>query len=175
MTPLAGLLSALIAGFVLKDGRRAVFAAIVPWLVVLAFQTWLLGAGHGVSPPDTVSQLSYWVVQAFILALTLGIAAQLGAVLSSDHAESQPREAIRGQYVRAIGYSAVACAVFIVVTFGVFRSVFDPGSVARHSAEGKPPVGGMIGMLLLVIGCVALAAVRLKRRHALRRSLAVPA
>src|SRR5271154_2019783 len=81
MTPLAGFVVAIIAGWIIRDPRRAAAAVLVPFLAVLAVQTWSLAAGHGDNPPSTIHGVSYWVVQAIILAFALGIATQLAIVL----------------------------------------------------------------------------------------------
>ena len=81
MTPWAGFVAAIVAGWIVRDPRRAVATVIVPFLVVLATQSWMIAAGRAVSPPSTVTQfpscLGYWIIQAIFLALALGIAAEL--------------------------------------------------------------------------------------------------
>lgn len=42
MTPLAGFVAAIIAGWIIRDPRRAAAAVIVPFAAVLAAQTWIL-------------------------------------------------------------------------------------------------------------------------------------
>ena len=81
MTPLAGFVAAILAGWIIREPRRAAAAVLVPFLAVLAVQTWTLAAGHGDNPPSTIHGVSYWVVQAIILAFALGIATQLAIVL----------------------------------------------------------------------------------------------
>ena len=84
MTPLAGFVIAVIAGWIARDARRAAGIVVVPYLAVVAAQTWAIYDGRGTSPPNTVwpfkQAISYYVVQAIILALALGVAALLGAV-----------------------------------------------------------------------------------------------
>src|SRR5215472_10560752 len=67
MTPIAGFIIAIIAAWLVPSGRRAAAVVVIPWLAVLAEQTWILAAGRGHSPPSTVSQLpgaiGYWLVQ----------------------------------------------------------------------------------------------------------------
>lgn len=64
MTGITGFIIALVAGFVVPNARRACLVTIVPWLCVLAFQTWSIAAGHGVSPPSAVdwSQLPSYLL-----------------------------------------------------------------------------------------------------------------
>ncbi|MFZ0172201.1 MAG: hypothetical protein WAL04_11015, partial [Acidimicrobiales bacterium] len=67
MTPIAGLIIAMIAGFMVANGRRAASVVLVPWLVVLAYQSWYIASGRAISPPSTVTQfpstIGYWFVQ----------------------------------------------------------------------------------------------------------------
>ena len=79
MTPLAGFVAAILAGWIIREPRRAAAAVLVPFLAVLAVQTWTLASGRGDNPPSTIHGVSYWVVQAIILAFALGIATQLAS------------------------------------------------------------------------------------------------
>ena len=53
MTPLAGFVAAILAGWIIREPRRAAAAVLVPFLAVLAVQTWTLASGYGVNPPST--------------------------------------------------------------------------------------------------------------------------
>src|SRR5271170_8510330 len=92
MTPIAGFIIAIIAGLIVRSGRRATAVVLMPWLVVLGYQSWYIASGRAISPPSTVtdfpSAIGYWLVQAVILAPALGIAAQLGANGARRHALS---------------------------------------------------------------------------------------
>jgi hypothetical protein len=75
MTLVAALIFGLLSGFAVRGARRAVIAALVPWLAVLALQSALLASGHGNNPTSTIKDAGYWTVQAVGLALCLSIAA----------------------------------------------------------------------------------------------------
>ena len=90
MTPLAGFIAAILAGWIIREPRRAAAAILVPFLAVLAVQTWTLAAGHGDNPPSTIHGVSYWVVQLIILAVALGIATQLAIVLRARPSGKPP-------------------------------------------------------------------------------------
>src|SRR5271170_3383711 len=96
MTPIAGFVIAVLAGLMVRNGRRAASVILVPWLVVLAYQSWYIAAGRAISPPSTVTQfpsaIGYWLVQVIILAPALGIAAQLGS--SGDRRNPQSATAL---------------------------------------------------------------------------------
>jgi hypothetical protein len=152
MTPLAGFIAAIIAGWFIRDGRRAAEAVIVPFLAVLALQTYGIGAGYGHSPPSTVTSypgaFSYWVVQLIILAPVLFIAAGLGSLRSGK------------------GRSAVAVSAGLTLAAGVFDLIYAlrAAPVHDHLANGSPPWYGLLGMGVLVISVVVLGALLLRRR-----------
>src|SRR5271155_4883852 len=75
MTPIIGLLVAVLAGF-LAPSRRGVLAGVIPpMLAVTAAQSWYLGTGRGHnSPATTTDSPAYWVVQLIIVALICGVA-----------------------------------------------------------------------------------------------------
>lgn len=161
MTPLAGFIAAIIAGWLIRDGRRATAAVIVPFLAVLALQTYGIGAGYGHSPPSTVlsypSAISYWVVQVITLAPALLIAAGLGSLRAG-----QP------------GRPAVWVSAGLTLAAGVFDLVYalHASPVRDHLANGSPPWYGMVGIAALFITAAVTAALLLRRRLGTRRTLA---
>jgi len=168
MTPMTGFIIAVIAGWIVRDGLRAAMTVVVPWLAVLTAQTWIIAAGRAVSPPSTVSRLpqaiGYWLVQAVFLVLALGIAGQLGALRAR---RALPHNAAGGtgrQAAIASGLLAAATAVFIIAW------LLDSAPVARHAAEGSPPVQGAVGMVLCIVVFAALSAATFRRRRAVARA-----
>ena len=157
MTGTVAILLALVAGWLVPDRRQAAMVVLWPFLAVLAVQTWGIAAGHAVSPPSTVTAfpglVEYYVVQALILALALAIALETNA--------------LRGHVA---DHTALACALngvlaaLVVAGFTLDRHFFEPGSVARHSSSGSPPVLGIAGIGLLVLVFAALSCVTLRRR-----------
>lgn len=160
MTPIVGFLVALVAGWMVPRPRRAALVVLGPWLAATGFQTRHIAAGLGVSPPATVADVGYWIVQAVILALALGIAAQLSALRAASFAGDLGRAT---RIASAAGF-AWAGGVMAVVGFGWGRSVLDPGSVVHHSAHGHRPLVGMLFIVASVAACVVLAAARRLRR-----------
>ena len=158
MTGTVGIFLALVAGLLVADRRRLVVALAVPFLGVAALQTWGIWTGRGVSPPSTVDAwpglIGYYVVQAIIFALALGIALQLSAFRFRDGGAGRPTAAL-----------VVNCVVaaLVVSGFELDRPFFDPGSVVRHSSQGKPPVLGIAGIALLSLVCAVLGGVTLWR------------
>jgi len=173
MTPIAGFIIAIVAGWIGRDARRAAATVIIPWVAVLAAQTWIIAAGRAVSPPGTVSHLpqavGYWAVQAVFLALALGIAWQLGALRARW---AVPRGAAGGTGRRvaiASGLLATASAVFIVAW------LLDSAPVRHHAAEGSPPVPGVVGMALCIVTFAVLSVRTLRHRRAVARARAAAA
>ncbi|HUK96006.1 MAG TPA: hypothetical protein VLU96_13260 [Gaiellaceae bacterium] len=159
MTGTAGILLAVVAGLLVADKRQAVQVVVYPYVAVLAIQTWGIAAGRGVSPPSTVTAfpgaIPYYLVQAVILALALGVALQIRALTGRDDRVSHPTAAylLNGLIV-----------VLVLGAFELDRPLFDPGSVSQHSSNGSPPVLGVVGIALLFVVFAALGCLTLRRR-----------
>ena len=161
---MAGFIIAIAAGWLVHDARKAAATVIIPWLGVLAVDTWLLAAGHDDSPPSTISQfpqaIGYWAVQVVLLALLLGIAAMLGSLrarqdLSRDRAGNAGRQA------------AIATAILVTATAAfALVAVLASTPVRHHSATGSPSLIEVAGWALSVASFAALAVVTLRRRRA---------
>jgi TRAP-type C4-dicarboxylate transport system permease small subunit len=178
MTPLAGFVAAILAAWIIREPRRAAAAIIVPFLGVLAVQTWTLAAGRGDNPPSTPQGVSYWIVQVIALAFALGIATQLAILLRArsaggdkqDHAEHDNQGASR-RALRATALLLVLAAAFVI---GV---VLDSHPVLHHNPNSPLPLSGVIGILALVGGLVVVTVRHLVQRRAgaRQRKLAVEA
>lgn len=79
MTLIAAVIFGLVSGFLVRGVRRALPAALGPWLVILGLQTWLLASGRGSNPSSTIRDAGYWVVQGVAVAMCLGIAAAIAS------------------------------------------------------------------------------------------------
>jgi hypothetical protein len=161
MTGAVAFFLAAVAGWLVFDRRRAAIVVIVPFLAVLAVQTWHIAAGKGVSPPSTVNKfpdlIGYYVVQVIILGLAFGAGDQIRKRRArSSSTASRPALAIK---INA------ALSALVVVAFLVAGSALDPGSVAHHSAEGHPPWPGYVGIVLSAVVWAALGLSSLKSRR----------
>ncbi len=174
MTPIAGFFLAIIAGWIVREPRRAAATVILPYLALVVVQTWGLANGYGINPPSSVTPLSgalsYYVVQLIFLVTTVVIAASL-AVVCAARGGGLPV----GPWYRA----AVAAAVGTTGVLVLLTAWIACASLVRvHSSAGTPPVQGLAGMGLSVIGCVVLgvAAIRVivRRRTAVRRETGLP-
>jgi hypothetical protein len=165
MTPLAGFILALIAGWLVPNPRRAAAVVVIPFLAVLTAQTWGIAAGRGVSPPDTVTPLSgaisYYVFQAVFLALALGIAAELATLRARSAAHRDPASWRPVLMALAIGSGLTAAflAAYLVTS----------APVLHHSSEGAPPPQGIIGIGLLFVTVIVLGILVRRGRRAVAR------
>lgn len=159
MTPLAGFVAAILAGWIIREPRRAAAAVLVPFLAVLAVQTWTLASGRGDNPPSTIHGVSYWVVQAIILAFALGIATQLAIVLRARSAAGDDAGASR----RALQATAVLLVLTAASLTGI---VLSSKPVLHHNANSPLPWYGVVGILACVVSLVVLTVVHVRQRRA---------
>jgi len=159
MTPLAGFVAAILAGWIIREPRRAAAAILVPFLAVLAVQTWTLAAGHGDNPPSTIHGVAYWVVQAIILAVALGIATQLAIVLRSRPASGDDAGASR----RALRATAVLLVLTAASLTGI---VLTSKPVLHHNASSPLPWYGVTGILACVASLIVLTVLHIRQRRA---------
>ncbi len=136
MTPLAGFVLAIVAGWITRDARRAAAIIVIPFLAGTALQTYGIADGRGVSPPDTVwplngSSLPYYVVQVLILAAVLGVGMLLGTV--------RARRAAAGAGNTDVGQrTSVAAIAVAVLTAGFCLGAWlTSAPVAHHSSAGS--------------------------------------
>jgi hypothetical protein len=162
MTVLATFFLAIIAGWIVREPRRAALTVILPYLAMVAVQTWGLANGYGINPPSTVTPfsgaISYYVVQVIFLLVAMAIAAELAVVRA--HAAAS---VFAGPWLR----TAVATAIGATGTLWVIvGSLADAKLVAHHSSSGGTPLVAILGIGLNVIGVVALgvAAIVARRR-----------
>jgi hypothetical protein len=168
MTPLAGLIMAVIAGWFVRGPRLAAAVVVVPFLAVAGAQTWRIAAGDGTSPPATVigfpQAIGYWVVQAVFLALALGIAGELGFLRAR---RAVPRDAAGAGTRRA----AIVAGILAVPTT-VFVALYVAGSspVRHHAASGSPPLQGFLGIVLCVVALATLSVPTVMARRSAARA-----
>jgi hypothetical protein len=161
MTVLAAFFLAILAGWIVREPRRAALTVILPYLAMVAVQTWGLANGYGINPPDTVTPfsgaISYYVVQLVFLLITAAIAAELAVVRA--RATTPP---FAGPWLRM----AVATAIGATATLWLLVGwLANAKLVAHHSTSGTPLVA-VLGIGLDLIGVVGLgvAAIVARRR-----------
>ena len=167
MTPLAGFVAAIIAGWIIRDPRRAAITATVPFLIVMIVQTLSIDAGDGHSPPSTVypisGAISYYVVQAILLGFTLGIATELAAVRRAR----MPADDRAGAGRRTALAAAVLAGLTVIVEAAL---LLVAAPVPHHSAEGAPPAQGLIGIGLFIVTLAVLSVLVIRDRRAAGRA-----
>src|SRR5580698_10251244 len=166
MTPIAGFIIAVTAGLLVRRGGRAALVVAVPWLIVLAYQSWYIAAGRAVSPPSTVtdfpSAIGYWLVQAVIVAPALGIPAQLGG-LGSRRRGADPGALTRRSWI-ASGLGVAVAVLVILCGFVWFRQEGGTVFAGHHSSGGSPPLIGLLGILLSYLTCAGLGLATIRSR-----------
>jgi hypothetical protein len=174
MTPMAGLIIAVITGLVVSRGRRAALVVAIPWLIVLVYQSWYIASGRAISPPSTVtdfpSAIGYWLVQAIILAPALGIAAQLGA-FGSRRRGVDPGDLARRSWI-ASGLGVAVSVIVILCGFVWFRQQGGTVYAGHHSSAGSPPLLGTLGILVSYLTCAGLGVATITGRRTAKRAAA---
>ncbi len=174
MTPIAGLIIAVIAGLVVRRGRRAALIVAVPWLIVLVYQSWYIASGRAISPPGTVtsfpSAIGYWLVQVIIAAPAFAIAAQLGG-FGSRRGGADPGDLSRRSWI-ASGLGVAVSVIVILYGFVWFRQQGGTVYAGHHSSDGSPPLIGILGILLSYLTCAVLGVATIRARHEAKRAAA---
>jgi hypothetical protein len=170
MTPIVGFFLAVIAGWIVREPLRAAAAVVLPYLAVMAVQTWVIANGYGISPPDAVTPLSgavsYWVVQAVFGLLALAIAAEI-AVLRAPARDSRSAAPLARPWHRAAVATAIGDTGVLIVLVAYLASA---KLVSRHSSNPSPPLQGDIGIALDLIGVMAFGAAALRAVVKARRA-----
>jgi peptidoglycan/LPS O-acetylase OafA/YrhL len=163
MTPIIGLLVAVVTGFVASSRRGVLIGVIPPMLVVTAAQSWYLGSGRGHNPPATTTDSpAYWVVQLVILALICGVAMGIYAVrarrVSRRVGSLVPVR--RGPGGSMLGAATVAgFAATLALMFATDRPS-HPGS-----GNGSLPVTGIVGITVAILAIAAFGVLWLRNRQ----------
>jgi hypothetical protein len=163
MTPIIGLLVAVVAGFVASSRRGVLIGVIPPMLAVTAAQSWYLGSGRGHnSPATTTDSPAYWIVQLVILALICGVAAGIYAIRAR-------RVRRRGGSLvparRGPGGSMLAAAT--VAGFTATLALMFATDRPSHpgSGNGNLPVTGVIGIVVAILAIAVFGMLWLRNRR----------
>jgi len=161
MTVLATFFLAIIAGWIVREPRRAALTVILPYLAMVVVQTWGLANGYGINPPSTVTPfsgaISYYVVQVIVLLFAMAIAAELAVVRARA-----ATPAFAGPWLR----TAVATAIGATGTLWVVVGWLASAKLVAHHSSSRMPLVALLGIGLNVIVVIALgvAAIRTLRR-----------
>ena len=143
MTPIIGLLVAIVAGLLAPRPRTAAAIVIPPMVGATAAQSWYLGTGRGHNPASTTTNSpSYWVVQVLIVAAIGGVAAAIcwGRTRRSTVERVLPAGTL-GTVLLAIA-AVAACATTLGYAFVTDRPT-HPGT-----GNGNPPLAGTVSIFV---------------------------
>jgi peptidoglycan/LPS O-acetylase OafA/YrhL len=162
MTPIIGLLIAVVAGFVASSRRGVLIGVIPPMLAATAAQSWYLGSGRGHnSPATTTDDPAYWIVQLVILALTCGVAMGIYTIRAR-------RASRRGGSLVPIrrgpgGWMLAAATVAgFAATLGLMFATDRPSHPG--SGNGNLPVTGVVGIVIAILAIAAFGVLWLQNR-----------
>jgi hypothetical protein len=164
MTPIIGLLVAVLAGF-LAPSRRGVLAGVIPpMLAVTAAQSWYLGTGRGHnSPATTTDSPAYWVVQLVILALVCGVAFGIYAVRARRAGRRDGGAAAARRRPLGLMLAAGTVAAF-AGTLGLMFATDRPSHPA--TGNGNLPVTGVAGIVVALLAIAVFGVLWLRNRPA---------
>jgi hypothetical protein len=157
MTPIIGLLVAVIVGFLATTRRGVLIGVIAPMLASTAAQSWYLGTGRGHNPPATTTDSpAYWVVQLIIVALMSGVALGIYVI--------RARRAALTSHGQAGPMVVVGTVAALAGTLAVMFATDRPGHPA--TGNGNLPVTGIIGISIAILALAAFALLWLRGRSA---------
>jgi hypothetical protein len=161
MTPIIGLLVAVIVGFLATTKRGVLIGVIPPMLAITAAQSWYLGTGRGHNPPATTTDSpAYWVVQLIILALMCGVAIGILAIRARRGTLRQ-----RSQLGPMLTTGTVAA---LAGTLAVMFATDRPSHAG--TGNGNLPVTGVIGIVVALVALAAFSLLWLRGRSAHRHA-----
>jgi peptidoglycan/LPS O-acetylase OafA/YrhL len=162
MTPIIGLLVAVVVGFAASSRREVLIGMIPPMLAATAAQSWYLGSGRGHnSPATTTDDPAYWIVQLIILALVGGVAMGIYAVRS----RRVSRRGGRLFPVRREAGSWMLAAATVAGFSGTLALMFAtdrPGHPG--SGNGNLPVTGVVGIVVAILAVAVFGVLWLRNR-----------
>ena len=149
MTPLVGIIIAVLAGLLAPNVRGVAVSVLAPMVAATAVQTWDLGSGMGSNPANTIDQASYWVVQLIIVSIITGLAFgiyRLRLRRATRRGESAQRPALAGRRATLVLGTGVV-AMTVVLTAGAVLV----NSLHRHHGVGAGTIP-WTGVLGIVVG-----------------------
>jgi hypothetical protein len=168
MTPIIGLLIAVLAGFLAPSWRGVLAGVIPPMLAVTAAQSWYLGAGRGHNPPATTTDSpAYWVVQLVILALICGVALGIYAIRARRAARRGESSEGRAAAARRRPLGLMLAAGTVAGLAGTLGLMFATDRPSHPGAgNGNLPVTGVIGIVAALLAIAVFAVLWLRNRPA---------
>jgi hypothetical protein len=171
MTPLIGIVIAVLAGLLAPSVRGLLYSVLAAMLAATAVQTWDLGAGFGSNPPSTIADPSYWVVQVIIISIISALAYGVYR-LRARRAARLGTTMIRPQFAGQRGAKVVAWAVSALTAMGVAGCLIV-GHVRAHRGQGAGniPWTGVLGIGIGIVAVVVIAGAIVLGSRSQRRTL----
>jgi hypothetical protein len=168
MSPVIGLLIAVVAGFVASSRRGVLIAVVPPMLAVTAAQSWYLGSGRGHNAPATTTDSpAYWIVQLIILVLICAVATGIYAIRAH-------RASRRGDHLAPVrrGPGGWMLAAATVAGFAATLALMFATDRPSHpgSGNGNIPVTGVVGIVIAIVAIAAFGVLWLRNRPAQGRA-----
>jgi hypothetical protein len=158
MSPIIGLLVAVVTGFMASSRRGVLIGVIPPMLAITAAQSWYLGTGRGHNPPATTTDSpADWVVQLIILAVAMGIYAIRARRVSRRGGRLVP--ARRGPAGLMLAAGTVAG---FAGTLGLMFATDRPSHPG--SGNGNLPVTGVVGIVIAILAIAVFGVLWLRSR-----------
>jgi heme/copper-type cytochrome/quinol oxidase subunit 2 len=154
MSPIIGLLIAIIAGILAPWPRTAAAIVVPPMLGATAAQSWYLGTGRGHNPASTTtSSPSYWVVQVLVIIAICGVAAAVCWI--------RTRRSTGARVLPSGGLGVVLLAVATVAAFATTLGFAFVTDRPKHpgTGNGSPPLAGTVAIFVGVAVLIFLAVV----------------
>lgn len=168
MTPILGLVIAVIAAQLAPNLRALLTAVLALMLAATAVQTWDLGAALGSNPPSTIREASYWIVQAAIISVTLAVAYGCFA-LRRRQAGQRGASLIRPNFTGRKGIRTTSLLGTLMTVVGIAYCLIA-GSLQTHNGTGRGdiPWTGVAGISVALLLLVALSIASIRDHRASR-------
>lgn len=172
MTPLVGIVIAVITALLAPNRRGLVISVLTLMAAATAVQSWDLGSGRGSNPPDTIDHVSYWVVQAIIITIITAVA--LGIYrLRVRRAARSGRPLARPATSGRRGISLLAAGTLAMTALLVAAEIVVSHLTTNHGhGAGRIPWTGVLG---IVVGVLAIAGLAVAHARGSRAQREVPA
>ncbi len=164
MTPILGLVIAIIAARLAPHTRALLTAVLALMVAATAVQSWDIAESLGHNPPSTIREASYWIVQAIIITITLAIAYGCFA-LRRRRAAARGTSIVRSNFTCRRGVITTALLGTLMTVVGI-AGCLVAGAVRTHNGTGSGDIpwtgvaGISVGLVLLLGLSVAFAALR---------------
>jgi hypothetical protein len=158
MTPLIGIVIAVLAGLLAPTVRGVLYSVLAGIIPATAVQTWDLGAGFGSNPPSTIRQLSYWIVQVIIISILCALAYGVYR-LRARRVARLGTSMVRPRFAGQRGAKVVAWGVSAMTAVEVAGCLIV-GHVRTHRGQGAGsiPWTGVLGIGIGIFAVVVIAA-----------------